>query len=101
MPTAIVTISLDTESDKDLLRWLARQPNRSAAVREALRSHVGNANGPTLADVLAEVHALSSKLAGMAYISPPEEREEPEIAATNLDGLLDRLDDDWGGDENV
>jgi hypothetical protein len=32
-----VQVVLDTERDADLLRWLDQQPNRSAAVRRALR----------------------------------------------------------------
>jgi len=90
----IVNISLDPEHDKDILRWLGEQPNRSAAVREAIRSHIAEEDGITLADVLAEVRALPSRLSVVAVSSEPEPiegGEEPETAAVNLNGLLDRL----------
>lgn len=89
-----VNISLDPDKDRDILDWLDDQENRSAAVREALRSHMAETEGVTLAVVLAEVRALPSKLSVAAVNAQPEpveEGEEPEIAADNLNGLLDRL----------
>jgi sulfur carrier protein ThiS len=90
----IVNFSLDPDKDKDLLKWLGRQTNRSAAIRSALRSYMAETEGVTLADVLAEVRALPSRMSVVAVNSEPEpvgEGEEPEEAAANLNGLLDRL----------
>jgi len=90
----IINFSLDPEHDKDILRWLGKQPNRSAAVRDAIRSFMAEAEGVTLADVLAEGRALPSRMSVVAANSEPEpveEGEEPEEAAENLNGLLDRL----------
>ena len=90
----IVNISLNPETDKDIMHWLGKQSNRSAAVREAIRSHIAKEERITLADVLAEVRALPSKLSVIAVNVQPEPiegEEEPEVAAANLNGLLDRL----------
>lgn len=88
-----VNISMDPEGDKDILRWLDKQPNRSAAVREAIRSHIAKEEGITLADILAEVRALPSRLSIVASAPSEivEDYEEPEAAAANLNGLLGRL----------
>lgn len=89
-----VNISLDPDKDRDILEWLDSQENRSAAVREAIRSHMAETVGVTLADVLAEVRALPSRLSVVAVNAQPElaeEGKEPEEAAANLNGLLDRL----------
>jgi hypothetical protein len=89
----IVNISLDPEADKDIMRWLGKQSNKSAAVREAIRCYMTKEEGITLADVLAEVRALPSRLSVVAVNAEPTtpEGEEPEAAAANLNGLLDRL----------
>lgn len=90
----IVNISLDPEHDRDILKWLGRQSNRSQAVREAIRSYMAKSEGATLEDVLAELRALPSRL-NVVTVTNAEtiatEGSEPETAAANLDGLLDRL----------
>jgi len=94
----IINISLDPEHDRDILRWLGRQSNRSAAVRKAIRAYMDADSGVTLAEVLAEIRALPEKLSVVAVaagVPVDDEGEEPEVAAANLDGLLGRLD---GGD---
>lgn len=90
---AIVNISLDPSKDKDILRWLDEQSNKSAAVREAIRSYMAIEEGVTLADVLAEIRALPSRLSVIAINAEPTilEGEEPQRAAAHLNGLLDRL----------
>lgn len=87
-----VNISLDPKGDRDILDWLDEQPNRSAAVRAAIRGYMAK-EGITLADVLAEIRALPSRFSVVAMSSEAAtpEREEPETAAANLDGLLSRL----------
>ena len=89
----IVNISLDEEHDKDIMRWLGKQPNRSAAVREAIRAYMAKSEGVTLADVLAAVQALPGKLSGVVVSGETVsvEGEEPEAAAAHLNGLLTRL----------
>lgn len=93
----IIPVSLDSEVDKDILRWLEKQSNRSAAVRVAIRKYMAAQEGPSLADILAEIRSLPSRMsliatmAGEAIVTG----EEPPEAAANLDALLDRLD---GGD---
>jgi hypothetical protein len=89
-------ISLDTEADKDILRWLERQENKSAAIRAAIREHIGR-NGITLGDVYRVVKDLERKLeagtlnvvAGGAGSTEGEEWDEPDDAAAALDALAE------------
>jgi hypothetical protein len=84
-------ISLDTEADKDILRWLERQENKSAAIRAAIREHIGR-NGLTLGDVYRAVKGLES---GTAFVASEigtnegEEWDEPDDAAAALDALAE------------
>lgn len=89
----IIPISLDSEADKDIIRWLEGQSNRSAAVRVAIRAYIAREEGPTLADILAEIRHLPSRLSVVAVGDTPAAAEgnEPPEAAANLDGLLGRL----------
>lgn len=85
-----VTLSLDTEADKDILRWLERQANRSAAIREAIRSHL-NRGEVTIADVYQVIKKLERKLqAGAVAAIPLQEMDdwpEPPEAVAALDAL--------------
>jgi len=98
----IVNISLnDKGADRDILDWLGEQSNRSDAVRRAIRFYIARTEGPSLADILAEVRALPSRLSVVAVAAEPEAQEqeatgdEPAAAAANLAGLLGRLGNDW------
>lgn len=93
----IINISLNPRADRDILDWLGEQANRSEAVRRAIRFYVAQTEGPSLADVLAEVRALPSRLSVVAVEPEAQERggDEPEAAAENLNGLLGRLGNDW------
>ena len=93
----VFNFSLDPEADKDIVQWLDEQPNRSAAIREAVRGHIAKTEGLTLADVLAEIRALPGRLRVVTAQDGPATawiEDEPETAAANLDGLLDRLSND-------
>ena len=96
----VINFSLDAETDRDIVRWLDQQSNRSAAIREAIRYYMAREAGVTLADVLAEIRALPSRLSVVAIdgeLETPISGDEPTEAAANLDGLLDRLSgEDWG-----
>jgi hypothetical protein len=88
-------ISLDTEADKDILRWLERQENKSAAIRAAIREHIGR-NGVTLGDVYRAVKELERKLeagtvvlAGGAGEPESDSWDEPDDAAAALDALAE------------
>jgi hypothetical protein len=90
-----VTLSLDVEADKDILRWFERQENRSAAIRAAIREHVGR-NGISLGDVYRAVKELERKLeAGAVVVSGgageagEETWDEPDDAAAALDALAE------------
>jgi cell pole-organizing protein PopZ len=98
MMSTVVNFSLDPDADRDIVRWLDSQANKSAAIRAAIRAHMAKEQGVTLADVLAEIRALPSR---MRVVAPGADQveaaagEEPIAAAANLDGLLDRLDGEW------
>lgn len=86
-----VSFSLDTEADRDILRWLERQENKSKTIRDALREHISG-GGVTLGDVYQAVQNLERKIAtGVALVSadPASEDEwsEPADVAATLDAL--------------
>jgi len=92
MAKTTVTFSLDTETDRDILRWLEKQAKsqRSAAVRDALRDHMSR-NSITLGDVYQAVKDLEHKLqAGASVAAGPDGSsnwDEPLEAAAALDAL--------------
>ena len=55
------SLKIDTETDADLVRWLDAQPNKSEAIREALRVHIRR-SGVTLGDILQAVHDLDQRI---------------------------------------
>lgn len=87
MATVTVCFTLDSEADRDILRWLARMPRRSksAAIRDALREHLGG-GGVTLGDVYQAVQELTRRVqAGGVVAGPGQEHdglpEPPDVAA--------------------
>lgn len=79
----VIPVSLDDEKDADLIDWLNSQPNKSAAIREAVRAKL--AGGITLADIYREIKSLKN---GSFVPAPSEPKGEMEEAAANLDKLL-------------
>ena len=87
-----IAFTLNTEADRDILRWLERQENRSAAIREAIRRHISG--GVTLGDVYQAVKDLERKLRTGVVVTgnAPDEGddwEEPPDAAAALDALAE------------
>jgi len=85
------TVSMDAEADRDLLRWLERQENRSAAVREVLRAHLGGGD-VTLGDVYRAVQDLRAEIRSRTIAAGPGCGEavavdEPAAAAAALEQL--------------
>jgi hypothetical protein len=98
----VVNFSLNPSADRDIIRWLDEQPNRSAAIRAAIRAYMAKEKGVTLADVLVKLHEMTGEIRTLKVAgTQPEaeeapEGEEPAAAAANVDSLLDRLDSgDW------
>jgi hypothetical protein len=89
MPKTTVSFSLDTHTDRDLLTWLSRQDNRSAAIRTALRGHLDGGRGISLADVYQEIRALRRRLETGVLTTPaePMPADEPPELALALDNL--------------
>jgi hypothetical protein len=76
------SFTLDTEGDRDILRWLERQDNRSAAIREAIRASV--AGGVTLGDVYRAIKELERKVRAGIVVTSEEHTdasEDPTLAA--------------------
>jgi hypothetical protein len=90
MGKQVVSFTLDSEGDRDLVAWLARQENRSAAIRAAIRDHLDR-GGVTLGDVYQAVRALERKIeAGGVVVTDRasgSDWEEPPEAAAALDAL--------------
>lgn len=93
MASASQLFSFDPVIDRDVLDWLERQPNKSAAIREAIRFYIKKSDGPTLADVMSEIRILKTKIEQGVIVTELDGGpvSEPEQAAKNLDGLLDQL----------
>jgi len=83
-----VTFSLDTEADRDLVRWLDGQQGRqrSAAIRAALRAGIGRGE-VTLADVLAAIEELRAAGLQATPRGVATSSEEPPDVAATLDKL--------------
>jgi len=104
-----ITISLDSERDKDLIVWLDAQDNRSEAVRKALRAYIAM---PNLSDLYRQNESLARRLTSLEDVetildhleaierllergvklsgcSEDDEPDEPEQALASLDKLAD------------
>jgi len=94
MATVRYTFALDAIQDADVVRWLALQPNVSAAIRAALVAYVDR---PTHADLSEKLDEVLSALQGMRFVSAgslPQAQEatgEPVRAATGLGRMLDKF----------
>lgn len=75
----VETFTLDTNLDQDVLLFLARQPDRNATIREAVRRYMRD-EGLTLRDVLDAIESLRNPLRPTL--------EQPEEAVANLMGML-------------
>jgi Arc/MetJ-type ribon-helix-helix transcriptional regulator len=93
MATVTISFTVDSEKDRDLVRWLDSLPRRkrSEAIREALRAHLGR-GGVTLGDVYQAVKTLERKLGtGMvvasASVPDPDREDAPADVLAALDSL--------------
>jgi hypothetical protein len=90
----VVSLSLDTEADRSILRWLDRQENKSAAIRAAIRAHIGG-GGVTLGDVYQAIRDLDRKLQAGVILQDRgdsgggETWDEPPDVAAALDRLAE------------
>ena len=87
MAKVFVTLALNSETDRDIIRWLDRQDNRSAAVRAAIRATMSS--GVTIGDVYQAIKTLERKLAAGVIVTAPGDNytDEPPAAAAALDAL--------------
>jgi len=81
MSTTRFTFSLDAILDADIMLWLERQPNASAAVREALRDFVIK---PTLAQIDAKLNLILGSLETADAQSEPSTTNEIGIDDLHL-----------------
>jgi DNA-binding PadR family transcriptional regulator len=90
-----VSFALDARADRDILRWLDQQDNRSAAIRQAIRAQIGG-QGVTLGDLYQAIQDLrrgglvvAAQDEASAHIDEPSHGEpvEPPDVAAALDNL--------------
>ena len=89
MARQTITFVLDTGRDRDILHWLEGQENKSAAIREAIRAHLGR-SGITLADVYKAIQDLKRCrwMPGPGTQAPAvAASDEPPDVAAALDSL--------------
>ena len=87
MARLTITFVLDTVRDRDILHWLEGQENKSAAIREAIRAHLGR-SGITLADVYEAIQDLKRRgWAPEAQAPAAAASDEPPDVAAALDSL--------------
>ena len=90
MARQAITFVADTDRDRDILRWLEDQDNKSAAIREAIRAQLSNELDITLVDIYQAIQDLKQGgwVRETASLPRGQEaiREPPDIAAA-LDGL--------------
>jgi hypothetical protein len=89
MSKVIISFSLNSDKDRQIVHWLNSQPNKSAAIREALEAHLGG-GGVTLSDIYRAVRELERKFEGGALVvsaPDPVPADEPPDVAANLDAL--------------
>ena len=92
MSKLIISFTLDSERDRDLVRFLdgLGRRQRSEAIRETLRAGLADA-GVTVSDVYQAVKELERKLSAGAFVAQVREAEAgadvPEDVLSALDGL--------------
>jgi hypothetical protein len=88
MSKLIVSFSLNPDRDRRIVQWLNSQPNKSAAIREALEAHLGG-GGVTLSDIYRAVLEIQRRIGSGALVSEPspEPTDEPPDVAAHLDAL--------------
>jgi hypothetical protein len=95
-----VRFYLDDHRDVDIRAWLAEQPNRSLAVRQALRAWMSRTDGldaAVLRQVLREELSRVSVQGGAS--AAPETPKEDQDVAEALDSLMGAWADLGADDE--
>jgi hypothetical protein len=90
MAKQAITFVIDSDRDRDVLRWLEAQNNKSAAIRGAIRTQLSRGLDITLADIYEAIQ--DPRQGGWVRGSPSvpqshEEVHEPADIAAALDGL--------------
>jgi hypothetical protein len=90
MARQAITFVVDTDRDRDIVRWLEDQDNKSAAIREAIRTQLGDGLDITLTDIYEAIQDLKHGGLVRETESTPRSQvelmEPPDVAAA-LDGL--------------
>jgi hypothetical protein len=93
MPKVTISFTLESERDRQILRYLEGLPKgrKSAAIREALDAYLGSA-GVTLTDVYRVLMDIERRLAEGIVLTqsdttPQKFTDEPVDVAANLDAL--------------
>ena len=83
-----ITVSLDLERDRDIMAWLERQENRSAAVRKVLRAYIQDS--PTLGDLLRLLRHIDGRI-GAGVVSASTGCKPAEKCRSEFAAALERL----------
>lgn len=90
MSRQAITFVIDTDRDRDIVRWLKDQGNKSAAIREAIRTQLGRTLDITLVDINEAIQDLKQADGARETTSISRRQEEtyepPDIAAA-LDSM--------------
>jgi hypothetical protein len=92
MAKTTVGFSCDVERDADILAWLERQENKSAAIREAIRSSWLQ-SGVSLADVLNEIGEVKRMLrSGAIRVESDDGQDETQALDPEQREIQNALD---------
>lgn len=83
-----VIFALDVEKDADVISWLHKQPNKSAAIRAAVRAQYERETEYTIADVMRRLDELQRS--GIAVIGDAGGDGDEPIEAVLALGELGR-----------
>jgi len=91
MAKVTISLTLDDENDKRILRWLKDQPDKgkSEAIRKAIRAYLDQ-SGVTLQDIYNEIQDLKRyrvAVVAMEQQGQPLSEEERRVSPKALDNL--------------
>jgi hypothetical protein len=78
-----VAFTLNAKRDQDIVAWLEEQPNRSAAIREAIRAHIGQPDLRSIYNLLCEIKEGGAVIHRVGELDD----SEPDDLAAALDKL--------------
>ncbi len=90
----IITFSLHSKRDRELIDWLNEQPNRSDAIRKAL-TEIMTVQEKQFARILDILEDLQSRPVGTIAINGDIPQVDEQIEETESQDMTDSLDNLW------